>query len=231
MGRRFPRRGREHWEDGSSLVSPALGPGCLRGEGDPGRCAGPGGSLSWEIDDRGGTEIQVSCFSAREWWVKVPYWSSEETAVRDLFARVDEVLDVAHSIEDERPQEAARLVHVSRGALSSAEPVRVPIAARILLVSDKTVRAWAEDGLLTPRAVRPRLLLDAERLHTVLRLLDDLRAVGQDRDFRDNLWNRLKDEALVDRADLAESLSQMNAGKVRPALTFDEEREERRNRR
>jgi hypothetical protein len=155
----------------------------------------------------------------------------EETAVRDLFARVDDVLDVAHSIEGERPQEAARLVHASHGALSSAEPVRVPIAARILLVSDKTVRSWAEGGLLTPRAVRPRLLLDAERLHAVLRFLRDLRAAGQDRDFRDNLWNRLQDEALLDRADLAESLSEMNAGIVRPALTSDEERKGRRNRR
>jgi DNA-binding transcriptional MerR regulator len=151
----------------------------------------------------------------------------EETTVRDLFARVDEVLDVAHSIEGERPQEAARLVYVSRGALSSAEPVRVPIAARILRVSDKTVRAWAEGGLLTPRAVRPRLLLDAERLHAVLRLLDDLRSAGQDRDFRDNLWNRLQDEALRDRADLAESLAEMNAGNLRPALTSDEERKGR----
>ena len=155
----------------------------------------------------------------------------EETTVRDLFARVDEVLDVAHSIEGERPQEAARLVHVSHGALSSAEPVRVPIAARILLVSDKTVRAWVKDGLLTPQAVRPRLLLGAERLHTVLRFLDDLRAAGQDRDFRDNLWNRLQDEALLDRADLAESLSELNAGNVRPALTLDEEHKRRRNRR
>jgi DNA-binding transcriptional MerR regulator len=116
---------------------------------------------------------------------------------------------------------------VSHGALSSAEPVRVPIAARILLVSDKTVRAWVEDGLLTPRTVRPRLLLDAERLHAVLRFLDELRAAGQDRDFRDNLWNRLRDEALLDRADLAESRSQMNAGNVRPALTFKEERDQR----
>lgn len=155
----------------------------------------------------------------------------EETAVRDLFARVDEVLDVAHTIEGEHPQEAARLVHASLGALSSAEPVRVPIAARILLVSDKTVRAWAEDGLLTSRAMRPRLLLDVERLHTVLRFLSDLRAVGQDRDFRDTLWNRLRDEALLDRTDLAESLFQMDAGNVRPALTSDEERKERRNRR
>jgi DNA-binding transcriptional MerR regulator len=154
----------------------------------------------------------------------------EETAVRDLFARVDEVLDVAHSIEGERPQEAARLVHASHGALSAAEPVRVPIAAKILLVSDKTVRAWAQEGLLTSRAVRPRRLLDAERLHVVLRFLSDLRAAGQDRDFRDNLWNRLQDEALLDREDLTESLSEMNAGNVRPALTSDEERKARRNR-
>jgi hypothetical protein len=141
------------------------------------------------------------------------------------------VLDVAHRIEDERPQGAARLVRASHGALSSAEPVRVPIAARILLVSDKTVRAWAGDGLLTPRAVRPRLLLDAERLHTVLRFLGDLRTAGQDHDFRDMLWNKLRDEALLDRADLAESLSQMNSGNVRPALTFREEGKKRHNRR
>ena len=152
-------------------------------------------------------------------------------AVRDLFARVDEVLEVAESIEEERPQEAARLVHVSHGALLSADPVRVPIAARILLVSDKTVRAWVQDGLLTSRSVRPRLLLDAERLHTVLRFLGDLRAAGQDRDFRDSLWNKLRDEALLDRADLAESLSQMNTGNVHPALTLDEERKEVRKRR
>lgn len=33
-----------------------------------------------EIDDRGGTEIQVSCFSSRDWSVTVPYWSRGEAA-------------------------------------------------------------------------------------------------------------------------------------------------------
>lgn len=37
-------------------------------------------SRAWEIDDRGGTEIQVSCFDAHEWSVTVPYWSSGEAA-------------------------------------------------------------------------------------------------------------------------------------------------------
>jgi hypothetical protein len=57
-----------------------------------------------------------------------------------------------------------------------------------------------------------------------LRFLSDLREAGQDRDFRDSLWNKLRDEALLDRADLAESLSRMNADNVRLALTSDEER-------
>jgi hypothetical protein len=160
-----------------------------------------------------------------------PTLQYEEEQVRDLFSRVDEVLDVARSIEGDRPREAARLVRASHGALTCAAPVRVPIAARILLVSDKTVRAWVEDGLLTPRVARPRLLLDPERLHTVLHFLGDLRAAGQDRDFRDNLWHKLTDESLLDREDLAESVAQMEAGNVRPALTLDEERKKRRNRR
>lgn len=37
----------------------------------------------------------------------------------------------------------------------------------------------------------------------------------RDRDFRDDLWNKLLDEALLVWADLAESLTQMNAGNVR----------------
>ena len=53
----------------------------------------------------------------------------EEEQVRDLFSRVDEVLDVARSIEGDRPREAARLVRASHGALTCAAPVRVPIAA------------------------------------------------------------------------------------------------------
>jgi hypothetical protein len=155
----------------------------------------------------------------------------EEEQVRDLFARVDEVLDVARSIEGDRPNEAARLVRASHGALTCAAPVRVPIAARILLVSDKTVRAWVEDGLLASSVERPRLLVDPERLHTILHFLSDLRAAGQDRDFRDSLWRKLGDEALLDRAGLQESIGQMEAGNVRPALTLDEERKKRRNRR
>ncbi len=148
----------------------------------------------------------------------------EEVQVRELFDMVDDVVEVATAIEDDHPGEAARLLKVSRNALSHAAPIRVPIAARLLVISDKTVRAWASDGVLTPRSQHPRLLLDTERLHDVLRFVRDLRARGHDRDLVTKLWQRLQDEALLDRDDLADSLNQMRSGHTVPALTLAEER-------
>jgi hypothetical protein len=152
----------------------------------------------------------------------------EEAQVRDLFERVDAIVVVATVIEDDHPGEAESLLRVSRDALSHAPPVRVPIAARLLLVSDKTVRAWVSEGVLTPRSQHPRLLLDIERLHKVLRFVRELRERGQERDLLASLWRRLQDEALIDREDLQDSLEQMRAGRVTPALTREEERAARR---
>ncbi len=148
----------------------------------------------------------------------------EEAQVRELFERVDTVEKVALAIESDHPGEAAELFRVSRNALSHASPVRVPIAARLLVVSDKTVRSWVNEGVLTSSSHRPRLLLDIERLHEVLRFVRELRARGQDRGFLTSLWQRLEDEALLDRDDLADSLEQMRAGRTTPALTLEEER-------
>jgi hypothetical protein len=152
----------------------------------------------------------------------------EEVQVRELFERVDEVVEVAHSIEGDHPREAERLILVSRDALSQAAPVRVPIAARLLLVSDKTVRAWVNEGVLTSHTQHPRLLLDIERLYAVLHFVSELRARGKDRGLLTSLWQRLQDQALLDRDDLADSLEQMRAGRATPALTLEEERAARR---
>jgi hypothetical protein len=152
----------------------------------------------------------------------------EEVQVRELFERVDAVVGVAHVIEDDHPGEAEELRRVSRDALSQAAPVRVPIAARLLLVSDKTVRAWVNEGVLTPQTEHPRLLVDAERLHEVLHFVRELRTRGQDKDLLTSLWQRLQDQALLGRDDLTDSLEQMRAGRATPALTLEEERATRR---
>lgn len=148
----------------------------------------------------------------------------EEAQLRDLFGRVGKMQSVAHSIRDDHPRESAELLQVSRDELSQAPPVRVSIAARLLLVSDKTIRSWVSEGVLTPRHKQPRLVLDTERLHEVLQLVMELRAKKQDQALLASLWERLADEALLDRDDLAESLEQLQEGSTAPALTFEEER-------
>lgn len=148
----------------------------------------------------------------------------EAEQLKDLFDRVDKVLNVADNIREEHPEYAAELVQASRSALSSASPVRVRIAAVLLSVSDKTIRDWIHEGVLTTRSGQRRVQsLDPERLHKVIHLVQELRASGQSRDLRTSLWHMLQDSALLDRDDLAESLGQLRAGNLRPALTSEEE--------
>jgi len=65
-----------------------------------------------EIDDRGGTEIQVSCFSSREWSLTVPYWSSGEAAraIAAQLRAVARVVQDATGLEAYDPQLDAAVV-------------------------------------------------------------------------------------------------------------------------
>src|SRR5579863_5014976 len=71
----------------------------------------------------------------------------EEKRLRSLFERVEVVEDVARTLpeDDER---RARLLAVSDSALAEEGTVRPVIAARLLGLSEKTVRAWAAAGVL-----------------------------------------------------------------------------------
>lgn len=135
----------------------------------------------------------------------------EERRLRSLFERVEVVEDVARTLaeDDER---RAKLLAVSDSALAEEGTVRPVIAARLLGLSEKTVRAWASAGVLVIARRSPRLLLDIRSVHTVSHLVSELRAAGQDRDLLDQVWRRLTDAALLDRDDLRESLDQMARG-------------------
>lgn len=139
--------------------------------------------------------------------------ASEEQRIRSLFERVDSVEEVARTLpaDDSR---RTRLFEASHGALSDEGTVRPVIAAKLLGLSEKTVRAWAEAGLLTTRQKSPRLLLDVPSVHTVSNILRELRAEGHNRDLLDHVWHRLEDQALLDREDLQESIQQMLRGEV-----------------
>jgi hypothetical protein len=135
----------------------------------------------------------------------------EEQRIRTLFERVEEVEDIANSLAktDER---RARLLKLSNAVLADEGTIRPVIAARLLGLSEKTVRAWAEAGVLTVARREPRLLLDVHSVHTIVHLVRSLRAAGTDRDLLDEVGRVLADQALLERGDLKESVAQMRRG-------------------
>lgn len=139
--------------------------------------------------------------------------ATEEQRIRNLFERVETIEEVASSLP-ENDERRARLLAVSRDALAEEGTVRPVIAAKVLGLSEKTVRTWAAAGLLSARQHSPRLLLDVPSVHAVSHALREIRADGLERDLLEHVWRRLEDQALLDRADLRESIEQMRRGDV-----------------
>jgi hypothetical protein len=136
----------------------------------------------------------------------------DEARTLKLFARVERIEDIAqaHNLNESQRTE---LLAVARQAVEESPPVRVSVAARLLSLSERSVRTWAQEGLLTAaETTSTRLLLDPVRLHDVLRVIRRLREVGHDRNLMEAIWHRLTDRALLDREDLRESLAQMHRG-------------------
>ena len=139
--------------------------------------------------------------------------SAEERRVRNLFERVETIEEVAVTLP-EGDDRRARLLALAREALAEEATVRPVIAAKILGLSEKTVRAWADAGLLATRQRSPRLLLDVPSVHRVSHVLRELREEGLERDLLQHVWHRLEDQALLEREDLRESISQLQHGDV-----------------
>jgi hypothetical protein len=138
----------------------------------------------------------------------------EERRLRNLFERVEVVEDVARTLP-EGDDRRAKLLAVSNCELAEESTIRPVIAARLLGLSEKTVRAWTAAGVLVAARRSPRLLLDIRSVHAVRHLVTELRAVGEDRDLLDKVWRQLADVTLLDRDDLRESVAQMRRGEAR----------------
>lgn len=138
---------------------------------------------------------------------------TEERAVLATLERVETIEQVASTL-DESDARRATLRQVVADTLASTPPIRPRTASTILGLSEKTVRSWVSEGVLSSTATAPRLLLDPSRLHEVFHLIRALRAAGQQRGLLDEVYRRLSDAALLDREDLQESLAQMRRGEV-----------------
>jgi len=138
----------------------------------------------------------------------------EEARVRKLFDLVEAAEEAANSLDPDN-ELRTRLFRAAHAVLADEATIRPVIAADLLGLSEKTVRAWAAKGVLTVVRRNPRMLLDTVSVHLVSHLVRDIRAAGKDRDLLDEVWQRLSDQALLDRDDLKESLEQMRQGKGR----------------
>lgn len=140
--------------------------------------------------------------------------ATEAAQIRDLFSTIEEIEQVASTMpaDDERRQ---KLVGVVNRTLRQAPPVRPVVAGELLDLTEKTVKAWAREGVLQIHSQEPRMLLDTVRLHEVLHLVSDLRRAGKNRGLLDEVHRRLCDQSLLDRSDLATSLEEMRRGEGR----------------
>src|SRR3954470_7476131 len=144
--------------------------------------------------------------------------ATEAAQIRDLFEQIEEIEEVASTLSEDDVRRH-KLVGVVAKALRQAPPIRPVVAGELLDLTEKTVKAWAREGVLAISSQEPRMLLDAERLHEVLHLVADLRRAGKNRGLLDEVHRRLSDLALLDRTDLAASLEQMHRGEGRVVRT------------
>ncbi|HEX7306472.1 hypothetical protein [Lentzea sp.] len=144
--------------------------------------------------------------------------ATEAAQIRDLFETIEEIESVASSLaaDDER---RLKLDGVVARTLRQAPPVRPVVAGELLDLTEKTVKAWAREGVLAIHSQEPRMLLDTVRLHEVLHLVSDLRRAGKTRGLIDEVHRRLSDQSLLDRQDLATALDEMRNGKGRVVRT------------
>lgn len=138
--------------------------------------------------------------------------ASETTYALELMARVETLESVALSLP-EGDVRRTQLLELADKDLASAVPMRPRVAAELLGLSEKTVRAWVEESvLLRAETTSPRVLLDVQRVHDVLHLVNDLREGGSTTGLLDEVYRRLVDASWLDRSDLHQSREQMRGG-------------------
>lgn len=114
----------------------------------------------------------------------------EERATRSALERVEMIEAVAADLDAaEDGEHAAVLRGVVAMEWEAVAPVRVRIAASILGLSGRTVRAWVREGVLEAVVTEPRGLLD-------------------------EVWRRVSDAHTLADPDLVESLAQMRRGET-----------------
>ena len=137
---------------------------------------------------------------------------------RTISSTLDEVREldaVRDALSDGRTSVAAeRLDRLRTQRLQHAPVVPISIAAKLLDVSEPTVRAWANRAVLEDVPSRPRGV-SLESVIRVATALQELRTKAKSVDLRRALLARIEDAITVEDPRVALSISQMKAGKIK----------------
>ncbi len=128
---------------------------------------------------------------------------------------VDDLLALEALAEQENDPERRRSLELVRGHLADRDSgAKVSEVAHVLGLSQPTVRAWIEAGILEPIAGATPVRVDVLSLADVKRALDLLREHGHDRDLLVAVMRILRDRAAL--AGSEEGFADLAAGRLVP---------------
>lgn len=155
----------------------------------------------------------------------LPAWTEEVRSARDRvsLALVADVVDAIESLNepDLPPRVHKRLTAIIERAEQPGQGVPISLVAKLLEVSEPTVRAWVERGVLElvegakPRAVTPRSLGEA------LVAVNTIREAGRDERLLPRVIDFLEDRRV--RRELAPRIDELDSRRpIDPDRVADE---------
>lgn len=137
-----------------------------------------------------------------------------EKTINSAVAEIEQLDRAGAALASGDDAKARRAVEKARELrLKAAPPIPVSVAARMLGVSEPTVRDWADRGLLddASRQRQPRAF-SLESVLGVLEDLNELRRLGRERGLRDALLARIDDRLTAQDPAVLRSLRQAKRG-------------------
>jgi hypothetical protein len=136
-----------------------------------------------------------------------------EHVIGQVVEELDELDGATTALVDGAIESAGgHLDRARRAVLGLDLPVPVSLAAKLLEVSEPTVRDWIEVGVLEV-AIRRPLQLAFSSVAETRRDLQELRREGANPNLRRALLHRIADRTTVEDPKLRESIEQMRSGR------------------
>jgi excisionase family DNA binding protein len=149
--------------------------------------------------------------------------TKHDRALASFLVGLDDVVEELRMVSD--PQRSGELAEqlmamgkqLKRAAPDAARGVPVAEAAKYLGVSEPTVRLWVRRGALAALQGSKPMLIEHESLRGVGRVIRELRARGEDREWLEGVVRYVEDMADRSSPSVRRGLKDLAEGKLQPA--------------